>query len=341
MVRVLQAVPGCLRILIIISACLTGGCTQAPVKIERQPSPVVHLHPETLRAIDEQIIRASVYARYEAEAYARVAMEEWLWRVRQHTYEAFIPWYASYGTQQWIAAKIAWYKLVYTEGEATPEERLAGYLQEQFYEQVLKPVSGFVDPETVMEDTAKFYVRELKRQLSQLPLEFHVPVTALNQHLEVIPAIIVSMVPPQQASLFEILNASELSALPAFHALLVEVEAVGDTANPEPSPDRLRMVAKRAVSKLVESMALRGGAATASTIVGGFWGLVISAGSAAYGVVEHEHDQPAIEAQLRENLDAALALIWNELAEDPRGGVAALMYRMGTQIEDTLSRQLQ
>ena len=318
-----------------------SGCSQAPSKAVAQPTPLYHVQPGTLRAIDERILTASVHARHESEAYARIVMEEWQWRVRQRTYEVFIPWYSTYWTQQWIATKVAWYKLMYTEGEATAEERLVSYLQEQFYEQVLKPVSSFVDPQTVMEDTAVYYLRELKGQLDHLPLEYPISVAAFNQHLESIPAIVVKVVPLQEASLYAVLRAADLSTLPAYDALLEEIAAVNDAANPTPSPDRLQIVANRAVAKLVDSMALRGGATTASTIVGGFWGLVISAGSAAYGFMEHEHDKPAMEAQLRENLDAALDLIWQDLVEDQRGGIAALMYHMSTQIEDAVSHPLQ
>jgi hypothetical protein len=317
-----------------------SGCYQAPSKSVAQPTPLYHVQPETLRAIDERILTASVHARHESEAYARIVMAEWQWRVRQRTYGVFIPWYSSYGTQQWISTKVAWYKLMDSEGEATPEERLVSYLQEQFYEQVLTPVSSFVDPQTVMEDTAVYYLRELKGQLDRLPLEYHIPVAAFNQHLESIPAIVVKRVPRQEESLYQVLQAADLSSLPAYDALLEEIAAVNDATNPTPSPDRLQIVAKRAVTKLLDSMALRGGATTASTIVGGFWGLVISAGSAAYGFMEHENDKPAMEAQLRENLDAALDLIWQDLVEDQRGGIAALMYRMSTQIEDAVSYPL-
>jgi hypothetical protein len=67
-------------------------------------------------------------------------------------------------------------------------------------------------------------------------------------------------------------------------------------------------------------------------------GLVISAGSPAYGVIEHEHDKPALESQLRENLDAALDLIWQDLVEDPRGGVDGLMHRMSVlQLNETFT----
>ena len=108
-------------------------------------------------------------------------------------------------------------------GEVTPEERLVSYLQQQFHEQVLEPVSGFVDPRDVMEDATAAYLRELKDRLEPLPFEYRIPLAALNEHLESIPAIVVLAVPLQDASLYEVLQAADLSALPAYETLLRQI----------------------------------------------------------------------------------------------------------------------
>jgi hypothetical protein len=138
------------------------------------------------------------------------------------------------------------------------------YLQEQFYEQVLEPVSRYVDPQTVMEEAVVNYLRELSARLDRLPSAYDVPAFAVRQHLETIPAILVQEVPPQQASLYEVMHTDDLPDLPAYQALLKKIAAVSDTANPRSSADRLRIVAN-----LLSSMPLRGGMATASTLVGG------------------------------------------------------------------------
>jgi hypothetical protein len=265
-------------------------------------------------------------------------MEEWLWRVRQRIEEVFIPWYSSYGIQQWMTAKVVAFKLLYTEGEATPEERLVSYLQEQFYEQVLEPVNSFVNPQTVMEDAAVNYLRELRERLDRLPSEYDVPDAAFRKHLETIPAIVVQVAPPQEASLYEVLQSTDLSALPAYRALRGKVTASSGVANQTASADRLQVVANQAVTRLLDSVALSAGTATASTVVGGYWGVAISAGSAAYAAVEHDHEKPVMEAQLRENLDAALDLMWQDLVENPSGGITAMVHDMSMQIEDAVTR---
>ena len=323
--------------LLIAFIVATGGCSQPPPRIEAPPATVYPIEPGTLRAIDERILDASVYAKHESEACARVAMDEWRSRVREYTEDVFIPWYTSYWTQQWIATRVAWYRLQYVEGEATPEDRLVSYLQEQFYIQVLEPVSSFVDPHTVMGYTTDSYVRELKDRLDPLPFEYRIPVDAFNRHLDTIPAIVVLAETLQEASLRQVLQTVDLSDLPAYVILLGNIAAVNDTPGPTPSPDRLHAVARRAVTRLVGSLALSGGAAAASTVVGGFWGILISMGSAAWSMKEHEQDKPEMEAQLQGNLDAALGSMWQDLVEDKYGGVTAVVHHMSEHIESAVT----
>jgi hypothetical protein len=310
-----------------------GGCSHAPTPVVAPPAPLYHVQPGTWRAIDEKILNASVCARYESEAYARISMDDWRLRVRRRTEEVFIPWYSSYWTQQWMATRVAWYKLQYTEGEVTPEERLVSYLQQQFLEQVLEPVSGFVDPRVVMDEATAGYLRELKDSLDPLPFEYRIPVAAFNQHLESIPAIVVLAVPLQDASLYEVLQAADLSALPAYETLLTQIAALNGGVGPTASADGLDRVAGRAVTELVEPMALRGGATAAAALAGGFWGVLISAGATAWSVSEHEHDKFMMEAQLRGNLDTMLEVMWQELVEDTHAGVTAVVQHMSAQIE--------
>jgi hypothetical protein len=324
----------------LLLACILviGGCSFAPSEVEAPSAPVSQVPPGTWRAIDEQIYNASVYARHEAGACARVAMDEWLWRVRQRTEEVFIPWYTGYWTQQWIGIKVSWYQLNGGEGEDDPEERLSSYLQEQFYTQVLEPVSRFVDPHVVMEHATISYLRELKDALDPLPVSYQVPVAEFNQHLKAIPAIAGTEVPLQDASLYEVLLAADLSDVAGYEALLAQIATVNGSVTPTPSADRLQVVARRAISKLLGTLTVRGGATAASTIVGGFWGVLISTGSAVWGAVEYENDKPVMEAQLRENLGAALDVMWQDLVEDEHTGVMAMVHHISTQIEAAVFR---
>ena len=326
--------------LLVALVTVLSSCSYVPSRAVA-PVPQYNIQPGTLRAIDKQILAASVHARHESEAYAQVAMGEWLWRVQQRIEDVFIPWYSSYGTQQWIDTKVAWYKLWYTEGEATPEEQLVGYLQEQFYEQVLEPVRSFVDPHVVMADAADSYLRELEYRLDKLPLEYRIPVPAFNQHLESIPAIVVQAAPLLDVSLYDALQVADITGLPAYERLLSQTPRDEDVNSTMPLSDKLDVVARRAVTKLSDSLVLRGSTMGASTIVGGFWGLVISAGATAWNVAEHNHDIPEMEAQLLVNLDAALDVMWQGLVEDQHDGVMALVHHMSTQIEQAVFHPLQ
>ena len=143
-------------------------------------------------------------------------------------------------------------------------------------------------------------------------------------------------VPLQDASLYEVLQAADLAALPAYETLLRQLAAINGGVGPTASADGLDRVAGRAVAELVEPMALRGGATATAAIVGGFWGVLISAGAAAWSVAEHDRDKLAMEAQLRGNLDAMLDVMWQDLVEDTRGGVTAVVQHMSTQIEQAV-----
>lgn len=327
--------------LLLALATVLGGCSFTPSQVETPPAPLPPIPPGTWRAVDEQIYNASVYARQESEAYARVAMDEWLWRVRQRTEEVFIPWYSGYWTQQWISIKVSWYRLQSDAGEDMPEARLASYLQEQFYSQVLEPVGSFVDPHTVMEDTTTRYLREMKDAIAPLPARYHIPAGLFKQHLEAIPAIEGTGGSLQNASLYAVLQDADLAGVTGYESLLAQIAAVNGGTTPTPSADRLQVVARRAVDKLLGTLTVRGGAAAASAIVGGFWGMLISTGSAVWGVVEHDNDKPVMEAQLRENLDAAMAVMWQDLVEDQNSGVTAVVHHMSTRIESALFQPLQ
>jgi hypothetical protein len=50
-------------------------------------------------------------------------------------------------------------------------------------------------------------------------------------------------------------------------------------------------------------------------------------------VVEHDRARPAIEAQLRADLEAAFDAVWQSLVEDVDAGVMAPMHRLSVQIE--------
>ena len=315
-----------LTVLLLVIGVALAGCARPPARVAQAPPAPYRIEPALLRTIDQRILAASVFARHESEALARVAMDDWRSRVRRRIEQVFIPWYSDYWTQQWMAAKVAWYKLRDSEGEPGPETRLVDYLQEQFYERVLVPVSEFVDPDVVMRETTDTYLRELRYLLEPVPREYGIPAEAFDRHLQAIPAIVL---PRLKASLYEVTQPGNRPAPPAYAALLGRIEAGNDSLGP--SPDRLHAVARSAVTRLVESMTVRGGATAASTAIGGFWGIVISVSASAWGVLKHDRDKHVIEAQLRENLDAALAVMWQELVGDPES-----VYHISRHIEQAL-----
>ena len=320
------------RVLSVFIIALSG-CSSVPAPVVIATAPLHYIPAETWQSIDEQILSASVSARKKSRTYARTAMANWRRQVQQRTEDVFIPWYSSYWTQQWMASRVTWYKMQYVEGEPTPEERLSSYLQQQFYEQVLEPVSNFVDPRTVMEETTAVYLQAVKIRVDQFPSEYRIPVAELNRHLEFIPAIVVQAMPLQDASLYDVLQITDLAELPAYQTLLAQIDAVNGDISPGSSKDNLNRVTRRAVTKLVEQMELRSGASIAALIAGGHLGVFISMGAATWSATEHKNDKSTMEAQLRNNLDKMLDLMWQDLVEDTHGGVTAAVHHISKQIE--------
>lgn len=315
---------------------ILSGCSNIPEPVVKPAAPLYYIHPETWQSIDEQILKASLSARKKSEIYARNMMDNWLWKVRMRTESVFIPWYSSYWTQQWIASRVALYKIQYSEGEPTPEERLTQYLQNQYYKKVLEPVSDFIDPNTVMKDATDLYLRELKKRVEQLPYEYQIPVDEFNQHLKFIPAIIVQTKPRQEASLYDVLQTSNIDNLLAYKKLLAQIASINGSIKPGSPKDNLNQVAQRAVTKLVEQIELRGGASIASLIAGGHIGLLISVGAATWSISEHERDKPNMDKQLRKNLDVMLDLMWQNLVNDTSSGITAIVHHMNKKIEYSL-----
>jgi hypothetical protein len=322
-------------VLLLFIVILTG-CSSLPAPVKKSTPPLYYTQSETWQSIDEQLLNTSISARKKARAYAREAMENWLWRVRQRTEDVFIPWYSSYWTQQWMASRVAWYTMHYSEGELTPKERLTYYLQQQFYEQVLEPISIYIEPGEIMEETTAQYLRAVKNCVEQFPHQFQIPRSDLNQHLKFIPAIVMPTYPSQDASLYDILQLTDLSALPAYKSLLAQIEATNGITQPGASKAHLNSTADKAVTKLVEQLEVRGVSSIASLIVGGHWGLFITVGTATWTAAEHEDNKTAMEAQLRDILNSMLEDMWHALFKDTRGGVTSAVHHMSRNIEYSL-----
>lgn len=323
------------RALIVAVLLTLAGCaTREPVP---EPTPAVDIPESTWRLVDRDIATASLAARGPAGNYARGVMQAWIERIRQRTDEDFIPWYTSYWTQQWLAVKVAWYQLGDGEGPDPVSRRLAAYLQEQYQERVMNPVREEIDPDQVMRHTTRLYVRLLAEQLPRIPVRYGVPGEQFERRLEAIPAIALAPPPAHGASLYQLVHAQPIDELPAYAALLADIRKAMGNAEGGPSEARISPVAQRTAERLVNKLAISGGASAAAAAVGGVAGMVISLGAAGIGAIAHASELPELEAQLRESLDAAQHQMWQTLVEDPRTGVMAGMAHIAGEVEGSLA----
>ncbi len=288
------------------------------------------------RLVDNDVAAASLAARVAAENYAKGEMERWRGRIHDLTEEAFIPWFTGYWTQQWLAVKVAWYKLGGDDVDPATQ-RLAAYLQEQYREQVLEPVAEEVDPDAVRVQATRLYVERLAATLRELPQRHGVPLAQFEARLAGIPAIALALPDrndERSASLLQLVRADPVTRLPAFAALLTRIDKAASGEGATSSAAHLSLVARRASEKLATRFASSGGASAAAAAIGGVAGVVISLGSFGFGAIAHADDEPAMEAQLRESLDAAADEMWLVLSEDPSIGVMAGVLHISARIEE-------
>ncbi len=330
----MQIVNDKLRFLIVVLMLVLSGCAtpdRAPEEI-----PDIQISEGTWRQIDDEISLASLAAEKPASNYARGFMEAWRERVRQHVESDFIPWFTSYWIQQWLAVKVAWYKLGAGEEAELPVNRLAAYLQQQYNDRVLVPVASEIDPDVIRTRTTALYVQLLGEQIKGIQLRHGLPTAKFDQHLMAMPVITLAPPMTNNASLYQLVHADPITGLPAYLALNARIRNAAGGLGGGALETRISPAAKRVSEQLVSRLAVSGGASAASAVVGGVAGMAISLGAVGFGVIAHESARPEMEAQLREILAAALDDIWHMLMEDRATGVMAEVDYLSARIEGGL-----
>lgn len=327
-----------LRSLIVTAVVALAGC--ATPQLPREVAPPVQVATSTWRQVERDISAASSAAAGSAEGYARGAMAQWRELVAARAESDFIPWFTGYWTQQWLAIKMAWYKLGSGEDDDPTVTRLAAYLQGQYRDRVLAPVSAEIDPDVVREQATGRYVRLLGDQLMAIPGRYGIPANQFDRRLGEIPAISLAPPPAHNASLYQLVHTDPVALLPAYAALISGLREAARRAGYGSSDDSLSSVARQAAEKLAARLSTVGGASAAAAAVGGIPGILISLGATGLSVIAHEKERPEMERQVRESLDAALDRLWQILWEDPATGVMAGVHYLSEEIEASLPKTL-
>jgi hypothetical protein len=320
------------RALIIALMVTLASCASAP-----KPVPAaVQVSPTTWHQVDQEILAASKSATTPARRYATQTMDSWMDSVYQRTESDFIPWFTGYWTQQWLTLKVSWYKVSSQKPAQTPAQRLDGYLQEQYRERVLDPVSRQIDPEAVMVQATAYYIQLLDQQLPPIAQRYNIAAEQFDAHLNAIPAISLAAPPNGSATLYQLIHAEPLAKMPAYVALIEQIHkaATGPDAG---RPDAgISSVAIHSSEKLEASLAPRGAASAIAAAVGRVAGLMISVGMAGFGAITHQHERAEMEQQLRSSLSSALNDKKRSLIDNPDFGVLAGVYAIAGQIEGSL-----
>ncbi|WP_433860653.1 hypothetical protein [Pseudomonas thivervalensis] len=321
-----------LRSLMLAVVLVLAGCATPQ---RGQPVATVVIAQETWRQADQQIIAASKNALEQAAVYARGSMEHWRVLVYERTEAEFIPWFSSYWTQEWLAVKVSWYAAS-AEGEAdSSAKRLAVYLQEQYREQVLEPVSVEIDPEAIRANATGHYLRLLDQQVKVIAQRHGIPNELMNRRLHGIPAIRLGPPAARDASLYEIVHTEPLNTLPAYAALIDHVNKAA-TTGAGPSEAVIATVAQRTSEKIEAQFATRGATGAAAAVAGKAAGALISVGVAGIRAIIHEGERPEMEAQIRKSLSAAFDEAWFKSLKHPLSGVMAPVYYLDDEIKGNL-----
>ncbi|MBO3273756.1 hypothetical protein [Pseudomonas schmalbachii] len=323
-----------LRCLIVAVLVALAGC----VTTERAvgPGPAAEVSQGTWRQVDSDIAAASQSAAAQAEDYAREAMERWMDLVYQRTESDYIPWFTGYWTRKWLTIKVGWYRLNSGEEKDAVVNRLAVYLQEEYHDRVLKPVSRQLDPDAVMARATQHYVEVLAGQLREIPQRRGVPMAQFNRRLSEIPAIDLAPPAAHSVSLFQLVHADPVERLPAFQALLGRVRKAAGGAVAGSSDTGIAPVARETSEKLESELATSGIASAIGAMAGRVAGSMISLGVASFGAMANENERPKMAVQLRKNLNQAFDEEWLDLMRNRDSGVLAGVLYLSGEIEGNL-----
>ncbi len=328
-----------LRSLIVAVLVVLAGCVTAP------PAPVevpqIMISPSTWQQVDREIIDASQSATEQAKIYAHGAMDYWRTRVYQLTEENFIPWFSSYWTQEWLSMKVSWYTISAKGEQDATEKRLAAYLLEKYQEKVLAPAALEVDPDAILTLAAAFYLDIMKEELQKISQRHGVPMAQLNGRIRKVPAIALGPPPARDASLYQVVHAEQLSALPAYAALVDKVHKAGGDKGVGSTDTAMAPVAKRASQRIEAEMAPRGAASAVAAAARKLAGALISVGVAGVRAIIQANDRPDSEALIRSSLGNTFDKAWTKLLQNPTTGVMAGTLYMASQIEGSLAQSAQ
>ncbi|HEX6734385.1 MAG TPA: hypothetical protein VF096_06200 [Azonexus sp.] len=319
---------------LVFVALILAGCAGTGRAPDPEPPPPIA--EEIWWQVESDIAAAAQAATGPATAFAQRRMEVWRDRVIERAESEFIPWASSYWAQQWMTAKVAWYKLTASEGGETPENRLAVYLQEQYHEQVLAPVALEVDPGAVIAQATRLYLHALEGELQAIPARYGVPPDQFRKRLQRIPAIVPASPKTPGASLQQLLAADPVERQPAYAALIQHVRESNGVAEAGLTKKRISPVAVQVSEKLVARLAISGGTSAVSALIGGVAGNVFSLGAAGLGMILHEPGRVEVEVELRVILDESMEEVWALLMGEPGSGVTAGVYRLANQIRLSL-----
>ncbi|MCY1495579.1 hypothetical protein D9M68_294840 [compost metagenome] len=319
------------RVLLIVLLVALAACAgREPAAEAPPPAPPSEY---SWRQIDQEIVGASEAAQVQAEEFAQASMDRWMDLVYQRTDSHFVPWFSGYWTQQWLSMKVGWYRLDSDGEKEQVVQRLAQYLQEQYRKRVLDPVARTTSPEAIMQQATRTYVQLLGQHLAEIPPRHGVPAALFERRLQEIPAILPAAPGSPRASLYQIIHTDPVTRLPAYAALIQGIRQAGDENGVGNAHTGISSVAADASARLEAELVTGGVASVVGMAIGRVAGSLLSLGASGFTAIARENARPKLEAQLRQNLNAAFDEQWLDLMRNSSSGVLAGVHSLAGQIE--------
>jgi len=289
-----------------------------------QPVSPVPLPQTDWRGVDHAVVDALAAAHKAAEAAANEKLDAWTKSLMLRVDADFLPWYFGYWNQQTLGLKSAWYWAAHQLGinQSGAGERIAGEIQQQFAQRVMRPEIAQMELERIANETLQVYVNELGPRLAAIPQQYHVPQPEWDRYLSDIAVLTTRTQGNRQVSL----TLKTVAASGVVGSILI-----ARTLGPE-----IRTMSAGVSGKLAETasgeIVARAGGTAAAKVGGEALGEIIGAVIIVWDVADHYRTRQVELPILRRNIADYLGQLKHRLLCDPQDGIITVLDGMEASI---------
>ncbi len=293
---------------------------------------------------DTDIANALRKASESVEAYASAELTKWTADLQQRIDDDFLNWYFSYWQQQWMGLKamgywIADHKVVEKMVGEQPSmaERITEEIQEEFSRRVLRPQIAQLRIERIADTTVQVYVKELSRNLTEIPGKYKISQTDWERHLNDIALLTENVEGNREVSVS--LKAVAASGVAGGTVAAVKVAKMLKPAIAKIGTKMTSKAAAKGAGKVAAQVASKTGAKVGAKVGGKFLGAIVGVGVIIWDVWDHRHTKKIEKPILRDNLVDYLTELQHSLLHEPETGLMAIVHQLEANVVSGLKTQ--